>query len=387
MIIGPTFFALGCGALLILPRANAGQALPVVGDSAGIRIVEHDAMAEIPKAFEIVAVPGIDLGGRRGDAPEALGAKHPHLQVARLSDGRRVVSDVYSLKVFDAQGTFLRAIGRRGRGPGEFAAPLRGVCVARGDTIIAIGESARRVSVFTAEGEHVRTVALPGEAAPASCFADGSMLVMGAAERSPGLNAADRARRPDLSAPVSRVRFDAAVIAELGILPAGTNASSNLRTVNLVVDDELVHAGDGREKAVHTYSSKGTLIRILRWNRDEPLTAGERRPFSVGRVGSRAQGSTLPPPSTPPAPIPSYARVRVDESGRLWVEDHQRGPEPRGWTVFDATGGLLGRAFLPKVGDDVELTGFDGDQAVLRWEDRAGAVHLSFHAIVPLVAR
>ena len=379
MISTPILLALCCGVLALVPRMTEGQTVPIIGDSAGIRIVEHQTIGDLPTAFEIVATPSVDLGGRRSDRREELSAGHPHHQVARLSDGRLVASDSYSLKLFDSQGRFLRAIGRRGRGPGEFESQLRGVCVARGDTIVAIGES-RRLSVFTADGAHVRTITVPGQIASASCFADGSMLVVGAKARSPGGDA----RTLDLSAPVSRVRSDATVAGTLGTFPAGISGPSNSRTVNLVVDGELVHAGDGRENAIHTYSSRGTFIRILRWKNQpgQGDVSGTRVRFTVRRLETAPMPSTTGP-FTAPAPIPSYATIRVDGSGRLWVQDHRRAPEPHGWTVFDPSGGLLGRAFLPKIGDGVELAGFDGDDAVLRWKGKDGAVHLSLHTVRP----
>jgi len=61
-----------------------------------------------------------------------------------------------SIKVFNARtGMFERSIGRRGSGPGEFQ--FLGRMGRKQDTLYVIEQRLRRVSLFTFNGEHVRT--------------------------------------------------------------------------------------------------------------------------------------------------------------------------------------------------------------------------------------
>ena len=84
-----------------------------------------------------------------------------------------------------------------------------------------------------------------------------------------------------------------------------------------------------------------------------------------------------------PSAYPAHYRVRVDPSGRIWVQDY----ESRGsFTVLDSTGVLLGRFVLPGSGvlSRKELVGVAADHVVVLDEDADGAMHLRFHKITPV---
>jgi hypothetical protein len=86
--------------------------------------------------------------------------------IAVHPDGRLLVSDVVGAKVvvFGPDGSALRVIGRRGRGPGEFAAPSV-VEVLDDSTIAVLDASTARVSRFHIDsGAFVFTGRLPGPA-------------------------------------------------------------------------------------------------------------------------------------------------------------------------------------------------------------------------------
>jgi hypothetical protein len=57
-----------------------------------------------------------------------------------------------SIKVFDRQGKYLRSFGRRGSGPGEFAA-IRGMVILPDGRILVTDDWQRRTSVFSPEGQ------------------------------------------------------------------------------------------------------------------------------------------------------------------------------------------------------------------------------------------
>lgn len=79
------------------------------------------------------------------------------VSATRLSDGSIVVADAdaNALKRFDARGVLRNTIGRRGRGPGEWEMlSWMGQCGR--DTLFAIDEFSRRVSVVTPGGQFIR---------------------------------------------------------------------------------------------------------------------------------------------------------------------------------------------------------------------------------------
>lgn len=95
------------------------------------------------------------------------------------SKGRYYASSIdnYQVIVFDAAGRILRTLGRRGEGPGEFSSPgIRNLAVGPGDSLLVFQFG--RLSVFTSEGLHVRTVrTLPASITYASALSDGRLVV------------------------------------------------------------------------------------------------------------------------------------------------------------------------------------------------------------------
>jgi hypothetical protein len=74
--------------------------------------------------------------------------------VVLQASGGIVVSNAgdRQLCFFDARGRFLKKVGRRGAGPGEFEA-MRDVGLYRGDSIVVTDPMPRRVSIFGPAGE------------------------------------------------------------------------------------------------------------------------------------------------------------------------------------------------------------------------------------------
>src|SRR5690606_20588771 len=78
--------------------------------------------------------------------------------VRRDSRGRYYVLFAYAttIKVFDAQGRFLRTVGRKGAGPGEFEGAT-GLYVSDADTLHVLGWGTSRHSVFAPDFSFVRS--------------------------------------------------------------------------------------------------------------------------------------------------------------------------------------------------------------------------------------
>lgn len=79
--------------------------------------------------------------------------------VVRTADGRLIVTDmgVPSINLYDADGKFVRTIGRSGDGPGEYRQPMTTL---RGDTLVIQDGRLNRVSLIRFDGTEVRTFAI-----------------------------------------------------------------------------------------------------------------------------------------------------------------------------------------------------------------------------------
>jgi hypothetical protein len=164
-------------ALVAIPSMARGQQ---VRDSAGARIISYDAGARAPARWTVEQRPLVKIGGADGQGPTELAGV---LGVARLSDGRVVIADGGSteLRVFSPTGEFVRAIGRLGRGPGEFDGIL--FMLRTADTLV-VHDRTSRLQIYDASGTLKRSWPRPlfpgrGVSSWPGVLADGSGVVQG----------------------------------------------------------------------------------------------------------------------------------------------------------------------------------------------------------------
>lgn len=142
--------ALAAGLLLAAPAARTQQT---------VRIPEKD------KALVLRTTPVYAVGKAEGNEWEMFTRvsgvafdRNDNLYVLD-SGGARVL-------VFDRAGRFVRQVGKKGGGPGEFAAPV-GITVQGDGTLIVSDLGHRSYSLFGRDGKYVRSVPFPDEWMPA----------------------------------------------------------------------------------------------------------------------------------------------------------------------------------------------------------------------------
>jgi hypothetical protein len=96
------------------------------------------------------------LGGAQAK-PEAAFSYVRHLAVDEAGSVYVLDSKESVIRVFDASGHFLKRIGRKGDGPGEFASPLR-LSIDRTSKELVVSQNSRRISFFDLEGRYLRTL-------------------------------------------------------------------------------------------------------------------------------------------------------------------------------------------------------------------------------------
>ncbi|MEI6789129.1 MAG: 6-bladed beta-propeller [bacterium] len=97
------------------------------------------------------------------DSKEGKGALYAPTNLAIDLAGRIYVSDsgTFHVQVYDADGTFLRSIGRHGDGIGEFARN-KGVAVDRESRVYVVDAAFQNVQIFTSEGQALLSLGDPG---------------------------------------------------------------------------------------------------------------------------------------------------------------------------------------------------------------------------------
>lgn len=382
------------GLVGIVHTGHAAQAQlprPSIRDSAGVRIVEYSELGPEPPPFSSqtsnplrlrlsrlpIAVklddrPFLDLGGENLGEANEFDPQHSSLSVAKLERGVLVVNDRTTLKFFAPNGKLLRTSGRRGAGPGEFS-QTRELCAVRGDSILAI-DMTGRVSLWDANGKHVRTYPRIGAIPPRGCDENGSLLVREARTQLARVDG-------NYLAQYTLSRPDGKVVKQLGALPA----PASFRTPTIIPRDGELLVANARTYEIEIRSKDGVTRQITRLSRP---------PFAVTDAEWKAHIEGMIPKSTVPreqrdaaiarlmsaAPqgvAPAYQQVILDPHKRVWIQDYS---PVGGWTVFGADGVLLGR-FHPggtALGRRL-LVSIDSNYLVLLEDDENGMVHLRFY--------
>ncbi|MBL8961552.1 MAG: hypothetical protein JNJ98_16955, partial [Gemmatimonadetes bacterium] len=132
-----------CLALGVALAASAGA--QQVRDSAGARLISYQRSDKPAASWSVGSQPLVRIGGAGGTGPTELAQV---LGVARLRDGRVVIADGGSteLRVFAPDGSFLRSIGRKGLGPGEFDGIL---FMLRSHDTLVVHDRQSRLQIYT----------------------------------------------------------------------------------------------------------------------------------------------------------------------------------------------------------------------------------------------
>lgn len=365
--------------LVLCPLALVAQN-PTIRDSAGVRIVESPAVANVPIRFRVADKPDIVIGGVRDNPNDELDARFGYPFAFPLTGNRVLVADRDHFGVFDATGKLVARLGRAGAGPGEFRTPQSG-CRFRGDSLLLWDGGNRRVSIWGPEGKLVREYSPPGFAFGESCLSDGSILIAGT-------------RMPSSHEDIPIATN--AVVATNGDL-RGTTAAfpSTFYSGSVTRETEVggygnrFFLGDQIELGVRVLDRLGKLVEVWR-SKDvvEEVTDGSLKvhPMSCIRRGP-AKEDCVPMP-TKIKTWPAYYAFLVGDDGRLWFRLSGSwlygGASNTLWVGFDSTGRVIGRLLVPPgpKGAMKRIVHFGRGEVLLSDYDEDGARRMSVYKIV-----
>ena len=367
---------------------------PFHRDSAGIRIVDNPAEGADLR-WRVSAQPLVDIGGSSADENDAL---FQVVSAARLSDGQLVVANggTYELRYYDSQGAFLRTVGRRGGGPGEFQS-LGWMRRLADDSLITYDLRQLRFSIFAKSGVFVRSFRLgTNDAVPwarvIGMYSDRSFLAQGFTNTE-GVTPLGLQR---YDAPLYHFAADGIFLADVGMFsgndgyykPFGTGGFSYFEaffpryTYRVAAGNYLyVAANDTYE--LRRYTPDGVLTGLVRREHTpiqvtaDHLRHERDRRLEATRDDRRSAVASALDEMPTPQTFPAYHLVRADDQGNVWVQAYPIPPQTRArWAVFDSTGVLLGDVDLP-VGLDPKHIGTDFILGV--WHDVFDVEHVQLY--------
>lgn len=241
---------------------------------------------------KILLTPVAALGPR-----DSLDPNIPLLSIARLSDRRFLATGLGKdtpIILFQPNGQFERAVGRKGRGPGEFGLANRLQVSSGADSAYVLDPALRRVSVVTLGGRIARSFSTRQVDPSDLVELDGGRFLLAGqsfSKEGAGYSLHILSSNDDLVEPIGDplIAFDPRL------------NQSDLERVIARGQDSTVWVGRRNRYLIERRTSSGRLLRVL-----ERETAWFQ-PWQTSRV----------PVKTPPNP--SITRVAADVRGMLWV--------------------------------------------------------------------
>ncbi len=376
--------------------SNADSLGWTVVDSAGVVIVMNDEPAW-PKgnAWQVLAEPEVSIGAFGGDSDYEL---YQVGSATRFADGMIAVlnAGTHEVRFYDADGRYLRSIGRDGEGPGEFRRPSA-LFRLGSDSLVVWDSQLRRVSVFLRHGVFARSFTIAGTA-PYSVTnllanrtllaATGNVYRAGASE---GGVHRDTSRYVILS-----LKGDS--VGSVGSFPSaerfvrlaggGMSVTTMLfsRTTRRAVYDNLVFVGTNDEYAIDVYDDAGNLVRSIR--REVTPTVVTAELFSaevehrISEIEERFREIMAPLYEDMPRSEvqPFYSGLLTDPDGHLWVRRYTPESDPEWeWSVFDSSGRWLGDVVSPT---GLEIYEVGRDYVLGLWRDETDIEFVHLHDLI-----
>jgi hypothetical protein len=352
-----------------------------VSDSAGVEI----AVSSGPEwrrsgGWTIDPTPALEIGVEEGEEPYMLSRV---FDAVRLPDNRILVgnSSTGEIRVFDSQGKFLKSVGRKGSGPGEFAefSSIR-FWRLRDGSLLAYDGGNLRAHLFDSTLAYQRTVRIQStrdglRAFLQGVFADGSWQMLALVpelRNEPGtyLRSEQQFVRfnpdgtPDTT--LRRVEGRTRYVHQFGSITHFPFVPFTAEPLAAAGEYFWVVNGGGTE--LEQRSRRGDLARIVRLSHDLPRTSDVYSRYveaSLATMDStrRAQYEHFYGLHHPlPEHIPAYQAILVDATSHVWLERYRLpGDTVPSWDVISPKGRWLGAVAVPsrlrllQVGDDFVL--------------------------------
>jgi hypothetical protein len=375
----------------------------LVRDSSGIRIIEFTLETNPASGvWRLASQPDLTLDSREDD---------PIFQFFRVADvlplpngGLAVANGGTSeIRIFDAEGGYERTIGRPGEGPGEFRG-LAWIALRPPDSLVVADARLRRVTVFDAVGEPVRTATTVGPSSeggqsamappqPLGMFGDGSFLTV--SYDGPTLTAG-------LDRPLARLlRYtpDASSNDLLGSWPGnevhlvadggrlGVFVTPFARVTRIAVGADRFWVADSERWELRGYSPEGRLSALVRrQGGDVPVTASlledaiRERYKNVPDGAARERTMERQRQIEQHATLPAFSDVQLGVDGRLWVGAFSLpGDTVLWWSAVDPDGALVARVGVPS---GMEVLRFAANYVVVLMRDELDREHIRRYRLV-----
>jgi hypothetical protein len=351
------------------PDAADDSRTSSVRDSAGVHIA-FSAIRSDRRSCVLGREPALTIGSSGEDETDLLYRVN---DAARLADGRIAVvhGSADEVRIYDADGSYDRSIGRSGNGPGEFSNPMGIDVLDSGE--MWIGDAMPfRFNVFDGSLDFSRTVA-PRTSSPMPPMARavlgdgrpvlGDLAFTGTPEFEPDsisffLYGSDGERIDTLG----RYQYGSTGHVQTDMTPIWFGGMFEPRT-QMAVAGRTIAIGYSGTPEVRIYDPGMRLHDIIRWEpaRERTVTDDDverfrddvRERYSDAEDQDAQSQDFMRQQISPERPVndlfPAFNRMKFGRDGRLWLEEYARPSDSTHfWMVFDEKGSYTCTADLPE---------------------------------------
>jgi hypothetical protein len=299
----------------------------------GVQVVENGKKPKPPKGALTKLVFREEISFGDSDNEKEMVAQPGYIDVD--DRGHTFVVDIKAsnVKVFDRDGQFVRTIGKKGEGPGEFSVPL-GIIVTPDDELLVEDMMNRRLSYFSLDGEFLRNEVLANSLSTINVVMDSNgnfmarELIMEGNQLFFELRKYDKDLNPMFV--LDKTEFQNPMQGNFN--PFGVLA------VYIFDPKGEIYYGDGKEYEIKVYTPKGKLIRRILKKHDPIKITKEDEERILNEFPDMAPG--FKQGMKFPEYFPAYEFFALEEGGRLIVRTYKKGKKEGEYVldIFDQEG-------------------------------------------------
>lgn len=333
------FCLLAGASIVIFASARDGQ-FKVRTDN-GVIIVTNGRKPDPPKdAATKLVLEEIYTAGA-GDSPEESFVEIVALDVR--PDGTAYVLDMKDnrVKVFDAQGRFLRAFGKKGQGPGELNQPV-GLLITPENEVLIEDALNQRLALFSLDGKFLRNISTATALGLSGIEMNGRGLIVA---RSMGMGDAgkmfmdvktyDKDLNPKIK--LAAVEFPISLQSKI-------NPFSGMNLLYTLDGQGRLYFGSQKDYEIRVLSSEGKLLRTI--GRDfVPVAITKEDKEEMLKLIPSTSGIDVKGMIQFPDVFPPYGNFVLADDGRLLVRTYEKGRVKKEyyWDVFDDEGRYIAK--------------------------------------------
>jgi hypothetical protein len=347
--------AISVFSIVVLLSYTAGQKIKTVDD---VKIIQNKKKPNPPKGT--LSKIKLELETVIGESEDPDKAFSQLSSFVVDNDGIVYALDFkeQKIKVFDAEGQFVRSFGEKGQGPGELQMPA-GIHLAPGFELAVDDALAKKMIYFTKEGKYIRDVSYATRLALVNLLMDPFGNFIGR-----------EMKLEDQKMFFEIVKLDTELksvfsLDKIGFpipIPGSGKKINLMDAISIFQFDSAgnIYYGRNRDYEINMYTPKGKLVKSIRKEFQPQKITEEDKEEILSRLDSvpTAGAVNFREMFEFPKMFPPFQLFTLDEKGRIFVRTWEKGKEKDEFVhdIFDSEGLFIAQ-FTSKINVSVWKNG------------------------------